>query len=204
METLPLLAFAVALALATASPGPAIAALLARVIAQGTRGVVPFCAGLILGDILWLGAAVLGLSVLAQTAQPVFQAIKWAGVAYLLFLAWRLWTAPAVAPATDATAPAAPSGRAFAGALLLTLGNPKVVVFYTALVPAVIDLTAVDLPRFALLAAILAAVFAAVLAGWTLLALRARALVRSARAVRRVNRAAAVGMGGAAIAVATR
>lgn len=203
METLPLLAFALAMSLSMAIPGPTITTLLARIIARGTPGILPFCIGLVVGDVLWLGAAVFGLSVLAQTAQPVFAVLKWAGVAYLLFLAWKLWTAPAVAPA-EAQRPTGNGWRAFGGAVMLNLGNPKVMVFYTALAPAVIDLTQVTVLDFAGLAAILAAVFSAILAGYVLLASRARRLVRNARAVRRVNRAAGVTMAGAAAAVAAR
>lgn len=203
MDPLALLAFALAMGLSMAAPGPTIAALLARVIARGTPGILPFCAGLVVGDVLWLGAAVFGLSVLAQTAQPVFAALKWAGVAYLLFLAWKLWTAPAAAP-EDAPLPQGEGWRAFGGAVLLNLGNPKVMVFYTALAPAVIDMAHVTLLGFAELALVLVVVFSGVLAAYVLLASRARRLVRDARAVRRVQRASGVAMGGAAIAVATR
>lgn len=186
-----------------ATPGPTITALLARVIARGVPGILPFCAGLVVGDVIWLGAAVFGLSVLAQTAQPVFAALKWAGVGSLLFLAWRLWTAPAVAP-SNAPLPAGEGGRAFLGAVLLNLGNPKVMVFYTALAPAVIDLTHVALLDFLELAAVLTLVFSAVLGGYVALAARARRLVRDVRAVRRINRASGVAMAGAAAVVATR
>lgn len=204
MDPLPLLAFSLAAALSMATPGPTITTLIARVIARGPAGILPFCAGLVVGDVIWLGAAVFGLSLLAQAAQPAFAVLKSAGVGYLLFLAWRLWTAPCVPPDAHAKLPDGAGWRAFAGAVLLNLGNPKVMVFYTALAPAVIDLKHVTAGGFAALAGVLVAVFSGVLAGYVVLAARARRLVRDARAVRRVHRASGVAMAGAAVAVATR
>ena len=61
------------------------------------NGAIAFTAGVALGDVVWLTFAILGLAVVAQTFQGVFLVIKYAGAAYLLYLAWKLWTAPVVA-----------------------------------------------------------------------------------------------------------
>ena len=95
MDLTALLIFTGALLVAAASPGPGIVALVARVIGGGPAGVAPFVAGLILGDLAWLAAAVLGLAAVAHTFHEAFVAIKFAGAAYLLYLAYRMWTAPA-------------------------------------------------------------------------------------------------------------
>ena len=58
-----------------------------------------FTVGVALGDIVWLSLAVAGLAVLAQTFHWLFLVVKWAGVAYLLFLAWKMWRTPAKAVA---------------------------------------------------------------------------------------------------------
>jgi threonine/homoserine/homoserine lactone efflux protein len=203
MDALTLLAFAAALALSTASPGPTITTLVARVLARGRDGAGAFCLGLILGDLVWLAAAVFGLSLLAGAAQPVLSVLKWAGVAFLLWLAWKAWSAPAALPA-DVPAPRGEGARLALTGIALTLGNPKTMLFYTAITPAVLDLGQLDLAAFAALAAVLTLVYAAVLAGYVATALKARHLLRSTRAVRRVNQAAGVAMAGAAVAVATR
>ena len=203
MDPITLAAFAIALALSTASPGPTIAALLARVIGRGTAGAGAFCAGLIVGDAVWLAAAILGLSLLAEAAQPVFAVLKWLGVAYLLWLAWQLWTAPAAAPGE--VAPPSGEGWRLAGTgLLITLGNPKTMLFYTALTPTLIDLRAVTAADFGTLLAVLVVVYGAVLGCYVVVAARARRLFRSARAVRRMNQACGAAMAGAATAIATR
>ncbi len=88
-----LLVFAGALTVAAASPGPGIAAIVARVLGRGTQGAAAFTAGLAIGDVVWLTFAVTGLAVLAQTFHGVFLVVKYAGAAYLLYLAWKLWSA---------------------------------------------------------------------------------------------------------------
>jgi threonine/homoserine/homoserine lactone efflux protein len=199
-----LLIFAGALFVAAASPGPGIAALVARVLGRGTAGAVAFTTGLAIGDVVWLAVAVAGLSALALTFQGVFLVVKYAGAAYLLFLAWKLWTAPAIR-AEDAGSPRSDaSWRLFLAGLAVTLGNPKVMVFYLALVPNLIDVTAITLLGFAELAAVLLGVLTLVFGFYILLAARARRFLTSSRAVRAVNRTTGAVMAGAAIAVATR
>ena len=81
-------------------PGPTITALVARVLVRGTSGALAFMLGLALGELVWLTAAVLGLAFIAKTFALAFMVLKYAGAAYLVYLAWRMWTAPAQAHAT--------------------------------------------------------------------------------------------------------
>src|ERR1700761_5732614 len=101
-----LLVFALALVVAAGSPGPSVAALVARVLSNGLRDVLPFLAAMWLGEALWLACAGAGLVALPHTFAAVFIALKFAGVAYLLYLAWKMWRAPA-----DVRAGALPSHR---------------------------------------------------------------------------------------------
>jgi threonine/homoserine/homoserine lactone efflux protein len=100
-----LILFAAIYFAAVAAPGPGIAALVARVFGQGLVGLAPFITGYLVGDIIWLTLAATGLAVIAKTFAGVFIAIKFAGADYLLYLAWRMATAPAVigAAPTEAT-----------------------------------------------------------------------------------------------------
>lgn len=196
------LSFAMVLLVAVISPGPAVAAILARVMARGTDGIVAFCAGLVLGDLIWLCCAMFGLAALAALFQPVFLIVKYCGAAYLLYLAWKLWTG---ASAPVAAEPVRGQGRQlFGAALLLSMGNPKVMLFYLALLPTLIDLTQLTLTDMAELAVIVALVVSIVLTGYVLLAAQARRLFTRPRAVQTVNRAASVAMAGAAAAIIAR
>lgn len=196
------LSFAMVLLVAVISPGPAVAAIIARVMARGTDGIVAFCAGLVLGDLIWLCCAMFGLAALAALFQPVFLIVKYCGAAYLLYLAWKLWTG---AGAPVAAEPVRGQGRQlFGAALLLSMGNPKVMLFYLALLPTLIDLTQLTLTDMAELAVIVALVVSIVLTGYVLLAAQARRLFTRPRAVQTVNRAASVAMAGAAAAIIAR
>jgi len=195
--------FALGLAMAMASPGPVVAALIARVIGRGLAGVPAFCAGLILGDIVWFAAAMFGLAALMTIAQPLFAALKYAGAAYLLWLAWKYWTAPITAP-SDTELGAMTRWRGFVGALTLTLGNPKTMVFYLALAPSLVDPSELTSARFIVLTGVLVVVYIAVLTLYVSLAARARRLFQSGRAVRLMNRAAGTTMAGVAVVVAVR
>jgi threonine/homoserine/homoserine lactone efflux protein len=200
-----LLVFVAAYALAVASPGPGIAALVARVLARGTRGVPAFVAGFVAGDLVWFAVAAGGLALVAQAVEGVFAAVRYAGAAYLAWLAFRFWTAPA-RPFEAAPADGAAEGgwRLFATGLAITLGNPKAVVFFLALLPTVVDLPSLTPLGAAEIAAAMVAVLVVILSAYALAAARARTLFRSARAVRALNVGAGAAMAGAAAAVATR
>src|SRR5919107_195838 len=87
--------FCLAYLLASAAPGPGIAAIVARVLGRGAEGIIAFLAGYVAGDLVWFSIAATGMAVLAQTAHTAFMLVKYAGAAYLFYLAWRLWAAPA-------------------------------------------------------------------------------------------------------------
>ena len=89
-----LLLFAAVYFAAVATPGPGIAALLARVLGHGLAGVAPFIAGYVIGDMVWLIVAGTGLAVLAKAFAGLFVALKFAGAGYFLIVAWSMATAP--------------------------------------------------------------------------------------------------------------
>jgi threonine/homoserine/homoserine lactone efflux protein len=196
-----LLVFALALIVAAGSPGPSIAALVARVLTHGFREVLPFLAAMWLGEALWLTCAVAGLAVVARTLGAVFIAIKFIGVVYLLYLAWKMWFAP-----TEVSKRELPSGqspwRLFGAGLAVTLGNPKIMVFYLALLPTIVDLDRVGAAGWFELTAVTLLVLMSVDFAWALLAVRARRLLTSRRAVKIANRTSATMMAGAAAVIA--
>ncbi|RYC30499.1 LysE family translocator [Lichenibacterium minor] len=197
--------FALALAVGAGSPGPSVAALVSRVLTRGVRDVLPFLAALWLGEAVWLTLVVAGLSAAAQTFGSAFAAIRYAGVAYLLVLAWRMWHAP-TAPAADAASGRAErqAWRLFGAGLLVSLGNPKNMVFYVALLPSLVDIGHVGVSGWAELVATMVAVLAAVDLGWACAAAGARRWLVDGRTMRIANRIGASMMAGAAAAVAVR
>jgi threonine/homoserine/homoserine lactone efflux protein len=198
-----LLVFALALIIAAGTPGPSVAALVARVLTNGFRDVLPFLAAMWLGEALWLTCAVAGLAVIARSFGVVFIVLKFAGVAYLLFLAWKMWRAPADVQGNDLPSGQSP-WRMFVAGMLVTLGNPKIMVFYLALLPTIIDLSRIGTVAWFELTLTMLIVLMAVDFGWALLATRARKLLTTRRAVKITNRASATLMAGVAAAIATR
>jgi threonine/homoserine/homoserine lactone efflux protein len=189
---------------ATATPGPGVAALVARVLGQGLGGIAPFVAGFVVGDLIWFMVAATSLAVLAHEFAALFTAIRIAGGAYLFYLAWTMWRSPARAAKIGPGTRGAGGCRAFVGALSLTLGNPKVIIFFLSIMPLVVDLDGVTLATSIEIMATMVFILSAVLLAYALAANRARKLFASPRAMKMLNRGAAGVMAGAALAVATR
>ena len=183
------------------TPGQSVAALVARVINRGWRSVLPFLAAMWLGEIIWLTCAVAGLSHIAQTFHEAFVVLKYLGVAYLFYLAYRMWTVR-----VDEKEAVLPKGerapQLFFAGLAVTLGNPKLMVFYIAFLPSIIDLAVVT--PFIWLELTLTLGLALITADfiWIFLASQARRWLKSPRAVKLANRVSATVMGGAATAIA--
>lgn len=204
MHIADLIVFAGIFVLAVASPGPAVVALLARTIARGREGSGALIAGLILGDLVWLSMAALGMAAIAAAIGSLFILVRLAGAAYLLYLAYRLWTAPtALGHAAELPASGSTFGL-FGSGLAISMGNPKTMAFYLALLPTIVDLPRLTAAGFAEMSVVIVLVMAAVLGAYVGLAHRARDLVSSHRAVRWINRLCGGAMAGAAVAVATK
>jgi threonine/homoserine/homoserine lactone efflux protein len=199
-----LMLFCVVYLVAVATPGPGIAAIVARVLGRGSVGLAPFIAGYVVGDLTWFTLAATGMAMLARSAHTLFLVIRYAGAAYLLYLAYRLWTAPTSLPEEGAVVPVERGSQLFLASLSLTLSNPKAMIFYLALLPTVVDLPNLTLAAFLEVALALGLILCAVLLAYAIAALRARRLFRSSRALRWLNRSTGTVLAGAAIAVAAR
>jgi threonine/homoserine/homoserine lactone efflux protein len=203
MTPMALLIFAGIYALAVVTPGPGVAAVIARAMATGHRRTLPFILGMVAGDLVWFGLVVSGLAVLAQNFYLVFTVIKYAGATYLLFLAWKLWRAPATSPEQQVYVKGE-GLRLAAGGLSMTLGNPKTMVFFLAILPQVVALESMSGLAILELCLLMAVILTAIMMGYALLAARARRFVASPRQMKLVNRATGGVMAGVAVAVAAR
>lgn len=159
--------------------------------------------GLVLGDMTYLTAVILGLAFVAQTFTEVFIVIKIAGALYLGYIAYKLWTA-GLLPQDIAAKKSSNIGMSFLSGLLVTLGNPKTMLFYVALVPTLIDINSIGLREYGILLAVTFAVLLVVLIPYMLLASRARVLLKQPRGLQALNRVAASILAGTAAFIATR
>lgn len=204
MDLLTLAAFTIAYTITVLVPGPGVAAIVARALGGGFWSAMPMLAGILVGDLIYLLFALFGLAAIAAWFGPVFLVVRWAGALYLLYIAWQFWTAR---PGAEALGPrrAEPFFRTFLAGFALTMGNPKTIVFYLALLPTVVP---IDQPISALgfveLVGIIVVVLLVIGALYAALAAWAREFFVSPRAIRRLNRLAALIMAGAAAVVAVR
>lgn len=199
-----LLAFTAVYTLSVAVPGPGVAAVVARALGRGMHGTGAFIAGMTLGDLVWFTCAATGLAALAQRAYTVFLMVKYAGVAYLLYLAYRMWTTVPAAIVAAQSGQGERPVQLFAGGLALTLSNPKPMVFFLALLPTVVRLETLDLTSYLEIAGIICVSVPVILGAYAMAAARARAFFSSQRARHRLNRATGAAMATAAVMVAAR
>jgi threonine/homoserine/homoserine lactone efflux protein len=198
------LAFAAAFLVLAVSPGPGVATIVGRALHGGVAAGLAAATGLIIGDFLFIGFALAGLSALASTMGPIFEVVKYAGAAYLVWLGWRALTAPAVPLQVDAAAERLPLWRDIGLGLLVTLGNPKPILFYGALLPTFVDVATATWRDGMILGGIVVLISYVVLGGYSVLAARARSTFTSSKAMKRLNTSTGVVMIGAGVAVATR
>ncbi|WP_455273238.1 LysE family translocator [Rhizobium herbae] len=203
MSLATLFAYCIALFIAAAIPGPGMTAIVARALGSGFRETFFMGLGLALGDLIYLTGVILGLAFVAQTFTTTFMVIKMLGALYLLYIAYKLWTAGLLSQDIQAKKSTS-MGMSFFSGLLVTLGNPKTMLFYVALVPTLIDVHMIGLSEYAVLVGATFAVLMAVLIPYILLASRARLLLKKPRALRSLNRIAAGIIGTTAAYIATR
>ncbi len=180
-------------------PGPAVVAVVSAALRGGFRASLAANAGVLVGDAAFVGATALGLGALLVASHPLFLAVKWLGIAYLAYLGVRALLARGAAYAFDRPGG---GGRAFRLGLTTQLANPKIVLFFGALLPQFVDPARPAAPQFALLGATFIASDALVFAGYGALAQRARRLLRSPRAVTVTSRVSGAAMLGVAARLA--
>lgn len=184
--------YALAMAGLWAVPGPVWVALVARALSGGMRGAWPLAVGVALGDLLWPLCAILGLSWVLSVYGDLLSALRW--IAALVFIAMGvlLLRKPGVAGGPDSrlTRPGVWAG--FSVGVAAVIGNPKAILFYMGFLPGFFDLGRITWPDVLAILAISALV---PMLGNLLLALsldRARALLQSPAALRRMNIGAGV------------
>jgi threonine/homoserine/homoserine lactone efflux protein len=200
-----ILSYSVALGIAAAIPGPGMAALVARSVSGGALSGFCLLFGLILGDLTYLSFAVFGLAMVAEHFSALFQLVRWGAALYLCYLAWQFWFADHQAIEVGKPAKKKALLSAATSGLTITLGNPKTIAFYLALLPLVINLEAVSLQTWALmLVPLTILVLLSVGALFIFAAVRIRHLLSSPRAQQKLFRGAAAIMVTAAALMLTR
>ncbi|MBK8086350.1 MAG: LysE family translocator [Devosia sp.] len=204
MDLVTLTAFTIAYAIAVIVPGPGVAAVVARALGGGFGAAFPMVLGILVGDLIYLVFALFGLAAIATWFGPVFVVIRWAGALYLLYIAWQFWSARPGSEQIGAKRDGS-AWKTFLSGFALTMGNPKTIVFYLALLPTVVPLdrpiTVLGFSELTLIVIVVLLIIGSAYAG---LAAAARDFFQSTRAIRNLNRTAGVIMASAAVFVVAR
>src|SRR5215208_35107 len=164
-----------------ASPGTGVLVTLAAGLSRGARAAVVAAVGCTLGIVPHMLAAITGLAALLHASAVAFQAVKYAGVAYLLWMAWSTFRETGALAVDEEEAQARSALRVIVSGVLVNLLNPKLTIFFLAFLP---QFVARDAAHPSLVMVELSAVFMAVtlvvfaLYGVCAAALRARVLSR--------------------------
>lgn len=151
------LSFLLTTLIVVASPGTGVLYTLAVALAQGSRASVAAAFGCTLGILPQMIGAMLGLAAILHASALAFAALKWCGVAYLLYMAWQALREKGALAISSAPS-AASQRRVIVTAILINILNPKLSMFFFAFLPQFI---AVDEPNPAARLLELSAVFMA-------------------------------------------
>jgi len=169
------LAFCAAVVLLMLIPGPNVALIVANSVAYGSRCGFLTVAGTSSAMVPQLMLASLGLSGLMDIFGVWFEWVRWLGAIYLVWLGITQWRAPAV----DLTLPSEPKSRRaiYVRALLVSLTNPKTLLFYGAFFPQFLSEGRAVAPQIAILSLTFLMIAVLVDGCWALAAGRARRLI---------------------------
>ena len=185
--------FACATALIAATPGPNMLHIMTRSARHGFRRSIVAMAGCLSAVVLCVTASSLGLGALLTASRGLFEVLRYIGVAYLLWLAWKSWTAQAEA-ATGVHPDVAGEGAVTIGAMYRTalftgLSNPKLIIFATAFFPQFIHADRPWGPQFAILVGTFAVIEVSCYVGYALGGRQIARALSSPRRQKAFNRA---------------
>jgi threonine/homoserine/homoserine lactone efflux protein len=187
-----LLTFAVASTVLLIIPGPTIIMVITQALAHGKRVAFASVLGVGIGDLVAASLSIIGVGTILAASATVFAIVKWAGAAYLVYIGIRMWIDPVSIPQMDTSLPAQNRWAVFRDSFLVTLLNPKGIIFFMAFVPQFITSKAAFAPQASVFVAVF--VILGILNAWAyaMLASGARQFIRRPSVLRSATRTGAV------------
>lgn len=197
-------ALTLAMVILAASPGPGAFATMAHSLSFGFGSTLSLVAGIACGDLLFVLMAVFGLSAMAQVLGHLFFVVKLIGGGWLIFLGVKIWMADRISVTTNPDVVKRSVWKNYSTGLFITMGNPKVILFYIGFLPTFIDISVLTFFDTLVTMGVVFSVVFLVLAVYAYAASRARLMLSSEKASKILNRSAGTLMIGAGILVAVR
>ncbi len=182
-----------AMFLLAASPGPGVFATISRAIASGFLNASLLVIGIVVGDIVFLLLTIYGLNLVAQVLGDFFIFVKYVGGAYLIYLGCKIWILKVLPHELVGNNELSWKTNFFSG-LLITLGNPKVIIFYLGFLPAFMNLEILTTMDIIIAILIISITLASVLLSYAYMATRAKKLLKSQNAMEKLNKISSVVM----------
>ena len=127
-------------------PGSSVALVVTRSVTHGIPNGISVSMGIVVGDLIFILLAILGLSVIAETMGWLFLTIKYIGATYLIWLGYTLLTSKSMTTITvEKTNKKGNLAASFFAGLFLTLGDIKAIFFYVSLYPTFVNLETLHL-----------------------------------------------------------
>ena len=136
-----LVLFAVACVLLSVTPGPNLLYLISRTLCQGRAAGIVSLAGTTTGFLFYALAAAMGLTAVFVAIPTLYDGVRWAGAAYLLWLAWDTVRPSGAGLFARRDLPPVRPAQLFRTGIVTSILNPKVALFYLALFPQFVDVT---------------------------------------------------------------
>ena len=196
-----LLLYAGGMAVLWAIPGPVWVALTARTLSGGFQSAWPLAVGVALGDLIWPLTAIFGLSWILSLYGDFLGIMRWVAAVTFIVMGILLTRKPAAKPDSDSRLNRPGMWAGFAVGVAAVIGNPKAILFYMGVLPGIFDLGRVNGWDIAAILATSALVPMMGNLGLALFIDRARLLLSSPQAVKRVNTTAGVMLIGVGIVI---
>lgn len=193
-----LVSFAVTCLVIELTPGPNMGYLAVLSATTGRRAGFAAVAGVALGLLIVGVAAALGLAAVLSASPLLYEALRWGGILYLLYLAWDGWRESS-APLDTAPRLRSTDAKYFTRGLVTNLLNPKAALFYVAILPGFVEATQPVVVQTVLLSLVFVAIATAIHVGVVTLAGTADKFMKDDRNRRVVGRALSLLLAGIAI-----
>ncbi len=148
------------------TPGPIVTLVIATGASQGIRAALVTVAGTTLGNAMLIAAIAFGLSWVLRNAAVLFEILRWAGAAYLVWLGIQAWRHASRSDAVPAPSKQVNFWRGF----VVAMSNPKTIAFFTAFLPQFLDPSLPAEPQLAVMCAVAVALAACCDAAWAVAA----------------------------------
>ncbi|WP_299494563.1 LysE family translocator [uncultured Shewanella sp.] len=189
MSTISLLTLISAMLLLAIVPGPGVFAIIARSFSSGFLRGVYMTMGMLLADYFFIVLALFGLSALSEIMGAAFIVIKYLSAVYLMWLGYKLLKSSGTKMEIEASVQSS-LGASFMAGLLVTLGNPKAILFYVGFFPAFVNVETVSTYDMGLIMLAATLAFGSVNLGYAFMAVKAKGIFKSANASNVINKAA--------------